>query len=109
MTTTRTFAVLLAVTMTAAVVVGLVTAPQGAAGELLSNTWGVVTIVDLYLALGAGWAWIAWREGSAGRAAAWALALVVTGSVALWVYVALAAARASSVEQLLVGSRNAGD
>jgi len=93
----------LAVVMVGAIVLGLLSAPEGAVAELFGNVWARVTLVDLYLALGAVWAWIAWRERSATGAVAWGVALVVTGSVALWVYVAVAAIRSTSVEQLLVG------
>jgi len=103
MGTLRVTAAGLAVVMVAAIVLGLVSAPEGAVAELFGNVWARVTLVDLYLALGAAWAWIAWRERSTAGALAWGVALVVTGSVALWVYVAVAAIRSTSVEQLLVG------
>ena len=93
----------LAVVMVAAIVLGLLSAPEGAVAELFGNVWARVTLVDLYLALGAVWGWIAWRERSLVGAVAWGVALVVTGSVAVWVYVAVAAIRSTSVEELLLG------
>lgn len=92
--------------MTAAVVVGLTTAGEGAASELLANRWGQVTIVDLYLALGAVACWIGWRERSVARTLAWVVALVTTGSIAVGVYVALAARRARTVQELLTGPQD---
>ena len=97
---------LLAAVMAAAVLVGLTSAEQGAAGELLANVWGRVTIVDLYLALGAVACWIGWRERSAARTLGWVLALVVTGSVAVFVYVGLAAHRSRTVTELLTGPQD---
>lgn len=89
--------------MVIAIVLGFAAAPEGAASELLTNTWGIVTIVDLYLALAVGWAWLAWREQRAAVAAVWAVAFVGLGSVALGAYVAVVAARSSSIEEVLLG------
>ena len=62
-----------------------------------------MTVVDLYLALAVALGWIAWRERSATRTALWGVALVTTGSIALGLYVALAAGRSRTMTQLLVG------
>jgi hypothetical protein len=105
MTTTRNVAVLLALTMVGAIVFGFATAETGAAGELFANAWGVVSLVDLYLSFAAVWAWIAWREQDVGRAVLWAVLIATLGAVAIWGYVALAAVRAGSAEELLLGSR----
>lgn len=105
MTQTRNVAVALALLMVAAIVAGLATAEQGAAAELFANAWGVVSLVDLYLAFAAVWAWVAWREADRARAVLWAVLIATTGSVAIWAYVAWAAARSTSVEELLLGRR----
>jgi hypothetical protein len=97
-----------ALTMAVTVVVGLASAPEGAAAALFDNVWGVATVIDLYLALLATWVWIAWRERSAGTATLWAVLLVVTGSVALWVYVAWRAAGANDMQELLLGKHDIG-
>jgi hypothetical protein len=89
--------------MVAAIVLGLVGAEEGAASALLANAWGRVTIIDLYLALGAIGSWIAWRERSVARTSVWIVALVLTGSIAVGVYVALAAGRSRTMTDLLVG------
>lgn len=102
----RVLAPVAAVTMAVTVVVGLASAPQGAAAALFDNVWGVATVIDLYLALLAVWVWIAWRERSAGAATLWAVLLVVTGSVALWVYVAWRAAGAGDMQELLLGKHD---
>ena len=99
---------LLAVTMAGAVVTGLVTAEEGAAGAMLANVWGRVTVIDLYLALGTFGAWVAWRERSARRALGWAVALVVTGSIAVGVYLALAAGRSRTMTELMCGPMEIG-
>ncbi len=84
-------------------------APLGAEGaEILALAWGVVTMVDLGLALVLGWAWIAWREARPARAALWLVLVTVTGSVGLCLYLAGAARRATTVAEVLVGPRRAG-
>ena len=81
-------------------------APLGAeGGEILALAWGVVTMVDLALALVLGWAWIAWREASAVRAVVWVAVVAVTGSVGVCAYLAAAAWRATDVAEVLVGPR----
>ena len=92
--------------MAAAVVLGFMTAEEGAAAALLANRWGQVTVVDLYLALGVFAAWIGFRERSVSRTLGWSLALVVTGSVALGLYVALAARRSRTLTELLTGPQD---
>lgn len=97
-----------AVLMAVVVLVGLAAAPEGAVAALLDNVWGRVTIADLYLALLATWSWIAWRERRAGPALLWAALLVVTGSIALWTYIAIRAHAARDVPELLLGSHEIG-
>ena len=83
-------------------------APLGAqGGEILALAWGVVTMVDLGIALVLGWAWIAWREASPLRAVVWAVVVTVTGSVGICVHLAAAAWRATTVTEVLVGPRRA--
>jgi hypothetical protein len=74
-------------------------------GDLLALTWGRVTLVDIYLAFALGWAWIAWRERSPARAAAWGVATLMTGSLALFGYLLGAAMRAPDPEALVLGPR----
>jgi hypothetical protein len=73
---------------------------------LLGLAWGQVTLVDLYLALLLGWLWIAWRERSALRAVVWLVATVTLGSIALLGYVLVAALRADTTVELLLGRRS---
>lgn len=70
---------------------------------LVALAWGRVTLVDLYLALLLGWVWIAWRERSVTRAVLWGLATVVTGSLALFLYLLVASLRARTALEVLVG------
>ena len=104
----RVLAPVAALAMAVTVVVGLATAPAGAAAALFDNVWGVATVIDLYLALLAVWIWIAWRDRSIAAATLWAVLLVVTGSVALWVYVAWRAAGARDMQELLLGQHDIG-
>jgi hypothetical protein len=102
----RLLAAAATVTMAAAIVIGFATASfteDGAA--LLDLVWGRVTLVDIYLAFLFGWLWIAWRERSPARAAAWLAATLVTGSLALFGYLLLASLRAESVDDVVVGPR----
>ena len=104
----RVVAPLATVAMAATVVVGLASAQHGAVAALLENAWGRVTILDLYLALGAVWTWIVWRERRATSAALWGLLLVGTGSIAVWGYIAWRARTARDVTELLLGPAEIG-
>ena len=77
-------------------------------GAILALTWGRVTLIDIYLAFLLGWLWIAWRERSAVRAAVWALATVITGSLALFGYLLGASIRARTTTELVLGPRRSG-
>lgn len=72
-------------------------------GALLELVWGRVTLIDIYLAFLFGWLWIAWRERSPSRAALWAVATVVTGSLALFAYLLGASLRAATTTALVLG------
>jgi hypothetical protein len=72
---------------------------------LLDLAWGQVTLLDLYLALLLGWAWIAWRERSLPRAAVWFVATMVLGSLALFSYLLGASLRAGNPTELALGPR----
>ena len=66
---------------------------------------GRVTLVDLGLGLLVAAAWIGWREASIKRAAPWWLALILTGNLALGIYLIRAARSSHTVQELLVGGR----
>jgi hypothetical protein len=90
--------------MAAAIVLGFATASFTEDGAVLVGlVWGRVTLIDIYLAFLFGWLWIAWRERSPGRAAAWFVATAITGSLALFGYLLLASLRSSTVPELVVG------
>lgn len=106
MSTLRTVAVVAALTMAATIVYGFVAGDfttDGAA--LLDLAWGRVTMVDLSLAFGAVWAWIAFREGSVPAALLWAGLIALLGSLAIWGYVAWRASTSRDVPHLLLGDR----
>ena len=104
----RIVAPLAAAAMALSVGIGLATAPSGAAAELFANVWGRVTIIDLYLAFAAVWVWIAWRERSVAKSILWAVLITVTGSVAIWSYVAWRAGQAHDMGELLLGPSDIG-
>jgi hypothetical protein len=101
----RVVAPLGALAMFATIVVALRTGEslggQGAAiGALV---WGRVTLVDLGLALTAGWLWVAWRERRVATALGWLLVTAVTGAGGLLLYVTIAAWRADDLRDVLMG------
>lgn len=104
----RVLAPLAALAMAGVIVVGLLTAPEGAVAELLGNAWGRVTIIDLYLSFLAIWVWIVWRERTPGAAVVWGVLLVFTGSIALWGYIGWRASSARDMGELLLGPHDIG-
>jgi hypothetical protein len=105
----RVLAPLGALVMTVVVVDALASgAALGADGAAIAAiVWGRVTLVDLALALPFGWGWIAWREASWPRAVAWLVLVTVTGSIALFGYLAGAAWRNPDGLAVVVGPRRA--
>lgn len=59
--------------------------------ELLSNPWGIVSIVDLYVGFILFSGWIIYREKSASRATLWVILMMVLGffTGALYTFIAL--------------------
>jgi hypothetical protein len=104
--TIRLFAAVVVGAMLAAILGGFATGDLAAEGVLLLDlVWGRVTLIDIYLAFLIGWVWIAARERSLTTRLLWLGAVVVTGSLALGVYLLGAAWRSRSIEELLLGSR----
>ena len=60
-------------------------------GQLLAMPWGQATLVDLYVGIALFVGWVAHRERSTWRTAAWSLAFVLTGNLATCIYVLRAA------------------
>jgi hypothetical protein len=60
-------------------------------GELLSNPWGIVSLVDLYVGFILFSGWIIYREDSLIRSIVWVLFMMVLGffTGALYTYIAL--------------------
>ena len=69
------------------------------------DPWGRVTLADLASGLLVAGAWIGWREASIARAAPWWIALILTGNLALGVYLIRAARSSHSMQEFLVGTR----
>ncbi len=106
MSTLRTVAVVATLAMAATIVYGFVAGDFTADGAaLLDLAWGRVTMVDLSLAFGAVWAWIAFREGSVGTAMLWAILIITLGSLAIWGYIAWRATTSRDATHLLLGDR----
>lgn len=103
----RVAATLGALAMFATIVIALGSGAElGAEGaEIGALVWGRVTFVDLGLALVAGWAWIAWRERRIVATLGWLVVTAITGSGGLLLYVALAARRATTMREVLLGRR----
>lgn len=67
--------------------------------------WGVTTMVDLYAGLAAVAFWIAYRERNAARVLPWVVGLLLLGNLTTLVYLALAAMRSRSLDELVRGTR----
>ncbi len=106
MTAIRLLAAVVVGAMLAAILGGFTTGDFATEGALLLDlVWGRVTLIDIYLAFLLGWAWIAVREGAWLTRLLWLVAVLITGSLALGVYLLGAAWRATTVEDLLLGDR----
>lgn len=60
-------------------------------GDLLSNPWGIVSLVDLYVGFALFSVWIIYREGSLKRSIVWVFFMIVLGffTGALYTFIAL--------------------
>lgn len=70
------------------------------------DPWGRVTLADLGSGLLVGGAWIGWREATIARAAPWWIALILTGNLALGVYLVRTARSSDGMQELLLGNRS---
>ncbi len=108
MLVTRVVSSLIAIVMAIAIAVGFATADFSADGKaILDLTWGVITLVDIYASFTIVWLWIAWREADVVRSLVWLVLVVTLGSLAIGAYVALAAFRADTPRDLLLGPNHA--
>jgi len=102
----RLVGVVLIVAMLTAVTIAFLTSPFTADGRVIVDlAWGRVTIIDLYLALGVFVLWVGWRDGVA-RGLLWGAITVVAGSAGIGLYLLLATRHATSVQDVLLGSRS---
>jgi len=62
----------------------------GEGSKLLGMTWGIVSLVDLYVGFVLFSAWIVYREASMARAAVWVVLMMVFGFLTASVYALLA-------------------
>lgn len=72
---------------------------------LATMPWGQVTLVDAYTGLALFALFIAYRERSAGRAAAWIVALLLLGNLVSCTYVLLALAASKGNVRALLAPR----
>lgn len=68
------------------------------------DPWGRVTLADLASGLLVAGAWIGLREASIARAVPWWIALVLTGNLALGIYLVRVARSSTNMHELLVGA-----
>lgn len=81
--------------MVAAIVHGFSAGNLMAEGWAIASVpWGQAMLADLLTGFLLFGCWIAWREPTAGRAAAWIVALLLLGNLVACVYVLLALTRA---------------
>jgi hypothetical protein len=86
------FAAIVLTVMTAALAYGFTVGSFWSEGAvIMSMPWGVISVIDVYSGGALFTGWIAFRERSWVRTAAWAVAIVVLGNFATSIY-ALAAA-----------------
>ena len=104
MTSLKITALVVAASMLAAIVYGFATGDFWDEGsDIWALSWGRVSLIDLYAGLVLFAAWVAYRETSRVAIVAWWVALIGLGNLAAAVYVAWAAWRADSVQQVLIG------
>ena len=80
---------MLAVTGWAASEVALWNTPRAVA----THPWFIATLFDAYFGFIAFWIWLAWREASLLPRAAWLVAILLLGNIAMAAYVLLELAR----------------
>lgn len=108
MTAIRILAWVVVAAMVAAIGYAFTTGSFGDEGStIVGLAWGKVTLIDLYLGFAMFGAWVAFREKSIPRTAGWWIALAVLGNLTAGIYLAMAATRANSVDEVLLGSRRA--
>jgi hypothetical protein len=56
-------------------------------GRILEFAWGRLLLVDIYAGMALFACWIAWREATGARAAAWIVALLLIGNLIACLYV----------------------
>lgn len=102
-----TLVVFCLLTMASALTWGIVTADFRAEGAILMDlTWGVISVIDVYTGAALFVGWIAFRERSVPRVAAWALGIFVLGNFATSLYALLALAGArGDISQFWLGKR----
>ena len=79
-----------------------------AGAELWPDRWFQATLADAYCGFLTFFVWVAWREKSWPRSAAWFIGIMLLGNIAMSVYVLTQVARMGasfSMERLLMGDR----
>ncbi len=102
----RTLSLIGATVMIVAIAAAFVTGDFFTEGsDIWALPWGKVTLIDLYVALAFFGAWIAYRESSRVATVAWWLGLVLLGSLAAAIYLALASVNSQDRRELLMGEK----
>lgn len=96
------------VALSAALVYALVAGRFPAdAASLITNPWGLATLVDVYVGFALFSCWIVWREKRTDRALVWVVLVLATGNIASSIYVLLALHESrSDVESFWRGARS---
>lgn len=58
--------------------------------QLMRMPWGVISVIDIYTGVALFSGWVAFRERSRAKVAAWVLSFIVLGNLATSAYVLLA-------------------
>lgn len=82
------------VVMAAALIYGFTAGDLFGEGRILASIpWGIVSLLDVYVGFALFSGWIAFREGSAWRAAIWILLVLTLGNLIASLYVLVALVR----------------
>lgn len=78
--------------------------------EILSNPWGIVSLVDLYVGFGLFSVWIVYREEEIYKAVIWVILMMVLGFFAGSLYVLIALIQSSgNIDQFFYGKKRVRD
>lgn len=96
--------------MTGALIYGFTVGNFGLdGGEILSNPWGIVSLVDLYVGFTLFSAWIVYREKSIPATVVWVVLMMVLGFFTASLYTLIALMRSNGNWRVFWMGKHAGD